>query len=510
MTKDPYYITTPIYYVNDKPHIGHAYTTIICDIIARFARLDGRETYFLTGTDEHGMKVQQSAEKAGLPPLEFVKPGSEKFRDLFKALDITFDDFIRTTEERHKQAAQDLWQVIADKGLIYKDSYSGWYSVRDECYYTESELVDGKAPTGAPVEWLEEESYFFKLSAFQQPLLDYYQKHPELIQPESRRNEVIRFVESGLRDLSISRQKLKWGIPVPGDASHVMYVWFDALTNYISALGYPEQTEKMQTFWPATIQVVGKDILRFHTVYWPAMLMAAGIDLPKKVFAHGFWTRDGQKMSKSLGNGLDPYELIDDFTVDAVRFFMAREVAFGQDGDFSRDSFIRLTNSHLANDLGNLAQRVLSMIYKNCDGQIPKPRTLMQDDKDLLTAVDDLYGQVSGLVLEQQAIQKYVEVVWAVIRQANQYVDAQAPWTLRKTDLERMQTVLYILAECIRQVAILIQPLMPRSATGLLDQLAVSPAERNFSCLNSDYALKPGTKIPKPEGLFPRFVEEDE
>lgn len=510
MTHAPYFITTPIYYVNDKPHIGHAYTTVICDIIARFARLDGRDVCFLTGTDEHGLKVQQSAEKAGMDPLAFVEPGSNKFKELFQALNVNFDTFIRTTEAHHKRAAQHLWQVIADKGLIYKDSYRGWYSVRDECYYAESELIDGMAPTGAPVEWIEEESYFFKLSAFEKPLLAYYQAHPDFIQPESRRNEVIRFVESGLRDLSISRQKLTWGIPVPGDDTHVMYVWFDALTNYISALGYPEEMSKFKKFWPTALHIVGKDILRFHAVYWPAMLMAAGIEPPKKIFAHGFWTREGQKMSKSLGNGLDPYDLINDFSVDATRFFMAREVALGQDGDYSRESFIQLTNSHLANDLGNLAQRVLSMIYKNCEGQLPTHQSFTEEDLALLSAAKRLCHQVRPLVLTDQAIQKYVESVWTVIRHANQYVDGQAPWALRKTDISRMQTVLYVLAEVLRYVAILIQPLMPQSAAGILDQLAVEKGQRTFAFLETEHALKPGTPIVKPVGLFPRFSNEED
>lgn len=509
MTKNSFYITTPIYYVNDKPHIGHAYTTIICDIIARFGRLAGKAVFFLTGTDEHGQKVQQSAEKAGLDPHDFVAPGSLRFKELFQALNIRFDDFIRTTEDRHKQAAQTLWTTIAERGDIYLGSYSGWYSVRDEAYFTESELVDGKAPTGAPVEWLEEESYFFKLSAYQDALLEHYEKYPDFIQPASRRNEVIRFVESGLRDLSISRCNFNWGVPVPNDPKHVMYVWFDALTNYISALGYPDTAHKFKNFWPAALHMVGKDILRFHTVYWPAMLMAAGLPLPTKVFAHGFWTREGQKMSKSLGNGLDPYALIEEFGVDKTRFFMAREVVFGQDGDYSRESFIALTNSHLANDLGNLSQRVLSMIYKNCGACVPSFGAIEPEDEALLTQAAGLYEQLSPLLLETQEMQKYCETIWGVIRAANKYVDGQAPWALRKTDTARMETVLYVLAETLRYVGILIQPLVPEAADKLLGLLSVAPEKRAFEHLTIQNALKPGTPLPKPEGLFPRFVEEE-
>ncbi len=509
MDKDTFYITTPIYYVNDKPHIGHAYTTVSCDVLARFARLSGKEVMFLTGTDEHGLKVQQSAEKAGIDPCDFVKPGSGRFKDLFHALHIQFDDFIRTTEPRHQQAAQAVWKTIAEKGQIYLGSYSGWYSVQDESYFTETELVDGRAPTGAPVEWLEEESYFFKLSEFQEKLLEHYEKNPDFIQPASRRNEVIRFVESGLRDLSVSRCNFNWGIPVPGDEKHVMYVWFDALTNYISALGYPDEAHKYKKFWPATVHMVGKDILRFHAVYWPAMLMAAGLPLPEKVYAHGFWTRDGKKMSKSLGNGVDPYELIEEFGVDQTRFFMAREVVFGQDGDFSRESFIQLTNSHLANDLGNLTQRVLSMIHKNCGACLPNCGAIEPEDEQLLTQAAGLFDSLTPLLTETYEIQKYCETIWSVIRAANQYVDAQAPWALRKTDTARMETVLYVLAETLRYVGILIQPLMPTSAAKLLDLLSIPTDERSFKFLTVEHALVSGTAVPKPEGLFPRFVEKE-
>lgn len=383
-----YYLTTPIYYVNDKPHIGHAYTTLACDALARFKRLDGYEVKFLTGTDEHGQKVETAAANAGVDPQTFTDKVSLNFRDLAGAMNFSNDDFIRTTEERHKKACQAIWNKLLEKGHIYLGAYEGWYSVRDEAFFTETEVVDGKAPTGAPVEWVEEPSYFFDLSKWQEPLLKYYEEHPEFIAPSARRNEVMSFVKSGLRDLSVSRTSFKWGVPVPGDDAHIMYVWLDALTNYITAAGYPDtESSDFKAFWPADLHMVGKDILRFHAVYWPAFLMAADLPLPKRVFAHGWWTNEGQKISKSVGNVIDPLELIEKYGLDQVRYFLLREVPFGNDGDYSHTAMVNRMNSELANDFGNLSQRVLSMIAKNCDGKVPAHGDFTDADKTLRKSV---------------------------------------------------------------------------------------------------------------------------
>ena len=382
---DAFYVTTPIYYVNDAPHIGHAYTTLACDTIARFARLEGRRVRFLTGTDEHGQKVEKAAAAAGKAPQAFTDEVSQRFRDLARRMQITNDDFIRTTEARHRVGVQALWRELAARDQIYLGTYAGWYSVRDESFYAENELVDGRAPTGAPVEWVEEPSYFFRLSAWQQRLLDFYEAHPDFILPASRRNEVVSFVRRGLQDLSVSRTSFAWGVPVPDDPDHVVYVWLDALTNYMTALGYPDCDSKdFRDFWPADVHVVGKDILRFHAVFWPAFLLAAGLAPPRRVFAHGWWTNEGEKISKSLGNVIDPIELIDTYGLDQTRYFLLREVPFGNDGDFSRTAMITRMNRDLANDYGNLVQRVLSMIQRNCAGRLPHPGALAADDRALL------------------------------------------------------------------------------------------------------------------------------
>lgn len=498
---DPFYITTPIYYVNDIPHIGHAYTTTVSDVMARFARLDGRSVKFLTGTDEHGQKVQKAAGE--MDPHLFVDRVSQNFRDLGAVMNFSTDDFIRTTETRHIAAAQAIWEKIESQGDIYLGTYSGWYALRDECFYTEDELVDGKAPTGAPVEWVEELSYFFRLSAWQQPLLEWYESHPNFIGPASRRNEVISFVKGGLRDLSISRTSFSWGIPVPGDPRHIMYVWFDALTNYISALGYPEtQHTDFQTFWPAAFHMVGKDILRFHAVYWPAFLMAAGLTPPQRIFAHGFWTNDGKKMSKSLGNGIDPRALVQTYGVDAVRFFFLREVPFGQDGDFSHAAMVSRLNSDLANDLGNLVQRTLTLTVKNCDGKIPSPHSFQAEDSDLMNRARSLVKRLRPLIEDTQEFHKYCEEIWEIIRCANRYIELQAPWSLAKTDSQRMETVLYTLLETLRCVGIVLQPVMPESAARMLDFLAVPLDARQFDQL--EIPLDFGGVVPAYLPLFPR------
>ncbi len=504
-----YYLTTPIYYVNDRPHIGHAYTTIACDLLARFMRLDGRDVLFLTGTDEHGQKVEQSARERGQEPQDYAAQISAEFRQLAEAMNCSIDAFIRTTEPHHHEAVQHLWQVLAERDQIYLGKYEGWYSVSDEAFYGEDELTlqDGKryAPTGKEVEWVEEPSYFFRLSAWQDRLLQLYEEHPECVQPDSRRNEVISFVRGGLKDLSISRTTYSWGIPVPGDPAHVTYVWFDALINYITAAGYPHvESASWQRFWPADLHMVGKDILRFHAVYWPAFLMAADLPPPRRVFAHGWWTKDGQKISKSLGNVIEPNRLVETYGLDQVRYFMMREVSFGQDGDFSHAAMVRRINDDLANDLGNLAQRVLSMIAKNCGGQVPSVGALSDEDEVLLGKAKALLGTLRD-DFERQAFNRGLEAIWQVVGDANRYVDAQAPWALRKSDPDRMASVLYVLAECLRRIGLLIQPVMPASGAALLDQLAVSEDERDFASF--EQALEAGRALPKPQGIFPRFQE---
>ncbi|HLF59183.1 MAG TPA: methionine--tRNA ligase [Alphaproteobacteria bacterium] len=516
----PYYITTPIYYVNDAPHIGHAYTTLACDVLARFMRLDGRRVMFLTGTDEHGQKVEKAAAAAGQDPQRFVDNVSENFRTLTRAMNFSNDDFIRTTEPRHKHACQALWkEVVARKSPqgrdnIYLEKYGGWYAVRDEAYYGEDELTTGadgkkRAPSGAEVDWVEEPSYFFRLSDWQDRLLEFYEANKDCIGPDSRRNEVTSFVKSGLRDLSLSRTSFKWGIPVPGDPDHVMYVWFDALANYLTAVGYPDtNAELFSAFWPANLHMVGKDILRFHAVYWPAFLMAAGIAPPQRVFAHGWWTNEGQKISKSLGNVIDPLALVATYGLDPVRYFLLREVPFGLDGDFSHKAMVHRTNSDLANDYGNLAQRVLSMIAKNCVAQVPQPGEFTPEDEALMArGAQALSGEIRG-AMETQAFHEALDAVWAVIRAGNRYVDEQAPWALKKTDMARMGTVLYSLAETIRQVAILTQPFMPESSAKILDQLAVPQDARTLAHIGSEYRLEAGTPLPAPVGVFPRYVGE--
>ncbi|MCH7929977.1 MAG: methionine--tRNA ligase [Proteobacteria bacterium] len=516
-----FYVTSPIYYVNDKPHIGHAYTSLACDALARFMRLDGREVMFLTGTDEHGQKVEKAATAAGEAPQEFVDRISEPFRGLSKLLAFTNDDFIRTTEPRHKTSVQQLWRELVARDQIYLGTYAGWYSVRDEAFHAESELVDGKAPSGAPVEWVEEPSYFFRLSAWRDRLLAFYDENPDFVLPGSRRNEVVSFVKGGLDDLSVSRTSFKWGVPVPDDPDHVMYVWIDALTNYLTGVGYPDTGGAgYRRFWPADVHIVGKDILRFHAVYWPAFLMAADLPPPRRVFAHGWWTNEGQKISKSLGNIIDTSALVERYGVDQVRYFLLREVPFGNDGDFSHRAMVSRANNDLANDYGNLVQRVLSMINRYCGAAVPAPAANdgCHVDPSVLDAVGSL-RHAHGLLrkvrplMQRQAFHSALERIWLVVKEANVNVDHLAPWVLRKSDPERMKEVLYALAEVIRHLAITSQPFMPESTARILDQLAVPEDQRTFAHLNpgnrvtDEYSLAPGTPLPKPEGVFPRYVE---
>jgi methionyl-tRNA synthetase len=508
--KPTFYITTPIFYVNGAPHIGHAYTSIACDVLARWKRLDGFDVFFLTGTDEHGQKVEKAAADAELPPQEFTDRISAVFHAMGAELNLSNDDFIRTTEERHKRACAALWQKLVDAGEIYLGSYDGWYAVRDEAFYDESEIItrpDGTrvAPTGAPVEWVQEPSYFFRLGAWTDRLLAFYEANPDFLAPTSRRNEVVSFVKGGLRDLSVSRTSFRWGVPVPGDEAHVMYVWLDALTNYITAAGYPDENAPRWRYWPADLHVVGKDILRFHTVFWPAFLLAAGIAPPKRIFAHGWWTASGEKMSKSLGNVMDPSDLIATYGLDPVRFFLLREVPFGNDGDFSRRALVSRMNVELANDLGNLAQRSLSLITRNCEGRLPARGPIHESDTEMLAAAEDLPRRVRE-ALDRQAFGEALEDVWKIIRAANAYIDHQAPWALRKTDPARMADVLRVLADVMRVVATVLQPFMPGSMGKMLEQLGVPEDARDLAALAAP--LPAGTMLPPPSGVFPRFVED--
>ena len=513
--RPPFYITTAISYVNGAPHLGHAYEAISCDAIARFKRLDGYDVRFLTGTDEHGQKVAETAQAAGQSPRVFCDEITAQFREMCATLQISNDDFIRTTEERHLRSCQALWQKLADAGDIYLDKYAGWYSVRDEAYFGEDELTKGdddtlRAPSGAEVEWVEEESYFFRLSAYGEKLLAHYEANPNFILPPYRRNEVVSFVKQGLKDLSVSRTSFDWGIPVPGNDRHIMYVWLDALTNYITALGYPDTDHPLFTrYWPADVHVIGKDILRFHAIYWPAFLMSAGIALPERVFGHGFLFVDGEKMSKSLGNVITPRSLVDAYGLDQIRYFLLREVPYGNDGSFSHETMVQRINADLANDLGNLAQRVLSLIAKNCGGEVPAPAELEEADRALMDGAREALEK-SREAMDLQAIHRSLEAIWQSVGGANRYVDSQAPWALRKSDPERMGTVLYALAETIRRIAIQTQPVMPSASSRILDQLAVPAGERTFASIGSEPALRPGTKLPKPEGVFPRLSAQEE
>ncbi len=509
--KPKYYLTTPIYYVNGAPHLGHAYTTIACDVLARWKRLDGFDVMFLTGTDDHGQKVEKAAAEAGMDPQAFTDRISAVFQDLAGRMGISNTDFIRTTQARHKAACSELWRRLRAADEIYLGSYAGWYAVRDEAFYDEDELTsrpDGTriAPSGAVAEWVTEPSYFFRLSQWQDKLLKFYEENPDFIAPATRRNEVISFVRGGLRDLSVSRTSFRWGIPVPDDPAHVMYVWLDALTNYLTATGFPDPEAPMAGFWPADLHVVGKDILRFHAVYWPAFLMAAGIAPPKRVFAHGWWVAGGEKMSKSVGNVIDVDELVRSFGLDAVRFFVMREVPFGNDGDFHRKALIQRINTELANDLGNLCQRSLSLIARNCEGRLPaRGAGASEDDVAMLAAAEALPGLLRGH-FDRQAFSDALEEVWRVIRAANAYIDRQAPWALRKTDPARMEMVLRVLADVLRGVATVLQPFMPDAMARMLDQLGVPDYARAVADLANP--LPDGTPLPAPQGVFPRYTEE--
>lgn len=516
----PYTITTAISYPNGRPHIGHAYEVIATDAIARFQRMMGRDVFFQTGTDEHGLKMAQTARGRNIEPRELADEMSGYFKDMNDGLNISYDRFIRTSEPDHHRASQAIWQAMEANGDLYLGRYEGWYSVRDEAFYDEKELSGGEgeqklSPQGTPVEWTVEESWFFRLSAYQQKLLDLYDSHPDFIRPESRRNEIMRFVEGGLSDLSVSRTSFDWGVKVPGSDGHVMYVWVDALTNYLTGCGYPDDAGRMARYWAEggdITHIIGKDIVRFHAVYWPAFLMSAKLPLPRQVFGHGFLLNRGEKMSKSLGNVADPMELAERFGIDQLRYFLLSEVTFGNDGSYSAEAIVARSNSDLANSFGNLAQRTLSFIAKNLDGRLPEPAP-RDEDRELLETVFDAARTFQTAMTDLSpsiAIEAWMRAVFA----CNAYIDAQAPWVLRKSDPVRMEAVLATLYEAIASLAIMIQPVIPGSAAALLDQMGVGEDARTYAALGTDWygALRASAfTLAPPRPLFPRLelVETD-
>ena len=506
---DPFYITTAISYPNGRPHIGHAYEAIAADAIARFHRLDGRDVRLITGTDEHGLKMVQTARDAGKSTIELADEMSSYFKEMCVKLNVQHDGFRRTSEPAHHEASKALWKAMEASGDLYLDRYEGWYSVRDEAFYAEEELIVGEgdeklSPQGTPVEWTAEKTWFFKLSEYQDKLLQLYKDHPEFIQPESRRNEVMRFVEGGLKDLSVSRTSFDWGVPVPGSNGHVMYVWVDALTTYMTGVGYPNTEGDYARYWPADVHLIGKDIVRFHAVYWPAFLMSAGLPLPKQVFGHGFLLNRGEKMSKSVGNVVDPMELAEHFGVDQLRYFLLSEVIFGKDGTYSAEAIVTKSNADLANNFGNLAQRSLSMIAKNCDGKLPKPGEATDAETELMHSLDqcfeDVKTAVTGGLLQLDVA---LDAIRERLSATNQYFAEQAPWALRKIDPERADTVLYYTAESIRRFAIMLRWVMPESCDKMLDILVQSENSRTFSNINTN--IEPGIALPAPQGIFPRL-----
>src|SRR6195256_2279621 len=511
--RSPFYITTAIPYANGAPHIGHAYERIATDAIARFKRLDGFDVLFVTGMDEHGQKMQRTAAREGLSPQQLADRTAVQFAAMGTALFAEACDVVRTTQSRHHAAARELWARMAAAGDIYLAKYPGWYSVRDEAFFDAADLTEGPggtrlAPTGAPVEWVEEESYFFKLSAYQDRLLKLYREQPDFVTPEKYRNEIIAFVERGLTDLSISRSTFDWGIPVPGDMRHVMYVWVDALANYITGTGFPDPDASRAHFWPASAHVIGKDITRFHAVYWPAFLMSAKLALPRQIVVHGFLFNRGEKMSKSVGNVIDPLALAGHYGADRLRYFLLREVPFGQDGIYSHEAIVNRINADLANDLGNLAQRSLSMVARNCAGVLPGPGAFKTADRAILAAADGMIAAARRL-MEPQQLHSILNLVFSVVADANRYFAAEAPWALAKTDQARQHTVLYVTAEVMRQVAVLAQPFIPAAAAKLLDLLAVPADERAFHVLGGGQRIAAGAKLPAPVAVFPRYVESD-
>lgn len=505
-----FYVTTPIYYVNDVPHIGHAYTTIAADVIARYRRQKGESVFFLTGSDEHGQKIERTAEAAGETPIELADRVVKRFEQISEALNITNDDFIRTTEKRHKTAVQEIFKRVEESGDIYLSEYEGWYDVREEAFITSTQLEEimslpeSKRPQ---IEKVKEESYFFRLSKYEEPLLRLYKEHPEFVRPGYRLNEVVRFVEGGLKDLSISRTTFKWGIPVPGNPEHVIYVWFDALTNYLTGAGFPGDTETFDNIWPADIHLVGKDILRFHAVYWPAFLMSAGLPLPKTVFAHGWWTVEGEKMSKSTGNVVDPFQVADEFGEDVFRYFLLREIPFGQDGDYSHSAIISRVNGDLANALGNLVSRTLGMIERYRGGKVPEPGAIEKTDENIREGALSTVS-LFETAMDEIAFHKALVSVWDYIALVNRYVDEQAPWVLAKeNNEERLNTVLWNIVQSLGVVTLLIYPFMPESALEIWKRLGPGEPlnEVDLSRAKDWGFIEAGFSVEKGESLFPKY-----
>ena len=509
-----FYITTPIYYPSAKPHMGHAYSSIIADFFARFKRIDGFQVHFLTGTDEHGLKIQRSAEKENVDPKQFCDQISETFRNLSKTLNLTNTDFIRTTEDRHKKTVQYLWNELLKNDDIYLSKYSGWYSVSDEAFYTEDEIeeIDGNKrsiSSKSSVEWIEEESYFFRLSKWEKPLLEYYDNHPDFISPSSRKNEVVSFVKGGLKDLSVSRKSFSWGIKVPNDKEHVIYVWLDALTNYISALNYPDKNDKLyKDFWPASIHLIGKDILRFHAVYWPAFLLAAKIELPLKVYGHGWILSGDEKMSKSKGNILDPIEIIKEYGLDPLRYYLIKEVSFGNDGNISQERLEDCINSDLANNFGNLCQRVTAFAIKNCDSLVPKDIEFQNDDLIILNKYKDNLTNIRKKI-DNQDINFYIEYIVNSLFEANKYFNDQEPWK-KKDDLTRLNTIVYTTLEIVRKISFLLFPIIPQSSLKALKIFDLNENDIILSTIENNEFLIKGNKINKIDILFKKIEKNND
>ncbi len=512
-SRPTFYITSAIPYANGSPHIGHAYERIATDAIARFKRLDGFDVLCMSGMDEHGQKMQQTAARDGLAPQALADRTAEQFEAMARLLDTQADDIVRTTQPRHRAASQALWRSMVERGDIYLGSYSGWYSVRDEAYYDDDEITldpfgNRLAPNGTPVEWVEESSYFFRLSEYRDRLLDLYATQPNFVTPEKYKNEIVSFVRRGLNDLSISRTTFTWGVPVPDDPKHVMYVWVDALTNYLTGTGFPNEDAERARYWPADAHVIGKDITRFHAVYWPAFLMSAGLPLPKQIVVHGFLFNRGEKMSKSVGNVISPTTLANHYGVDPLRYFFLREVPFGQDGNYSHEAIVGRINADLANDLGNLAQRSLTMIAKNCGAVVPSAGAFTESDAEILAEADALLA-LARSAMQSYALHEWLGQVWRLVSAANRYFAAEEPWVKRKTDPARMETVLYVTAEVLRNVALLVQPAMPNAMGTLLDLLGVAPGARSFAFVGPGHRLVTGTPLRPPSVIFPRYVEQE-